>query len=95
MERDDAELLRSVRYVNFDEREIDEYVSSESDEDDSSEEEHKLIEERPKMFNMSESDINQSKIDMIFMPFKPGKDHNNLRQFPHSAQNIPDHLVPF
>ena len=65
---DDANLMRSERQMNFDEREIDEYVSTESDHEDSSQEEesNNIIEESSK----KKKKINQH--------FRPGKNNDGL-----------------
>ena len=70
------ELQRSARFMDFDEKEVNEYVSS-------GEEEEKIVEEvkgggSEIEFNMS-GRKNKPGGSMIFKPFKPGKYHAGLR----------------
>lgn len=65
--------------MNFDQREVDEYVSS--DEEDKAQDRNKIIEENK---NEDAAAAKSKKNDMIFKPFKPGKCHAGMRQFPQS-----------
>ena len=84
-------LLRSHRFMNFNEKEINEYVSSEEEVDDD------LLLANHGDVNAEDSDGgvdlprhggNKRAQSMIFKPFRPGKQHDALRQIPQSVQEI-------
>ena len=81
--------------MDFNEKEVDEYVSS-SDEEEQKQE---GIQEERKGENESDVDFSQRGDarsaggragSLIFKPFKPGKQHDALRQIPLSVQEIYD-----
>jgi len=77
---EEAQLLRSARYENFDERMVNEYVSS--DEDNNAIIEEGKSENDSELGNLAADDNVPRKKkagSMIFPPFKPGRVHQGLR----------------
>ena len=62
---------------------MDEYVSSDEDaEENVAAQPNKIVEEN------KDENGRSKKNDMIFKPFKPGKCHAGMRQFPQSVQEL-------
>ena len=90
-EEEKANLLRSHRFMDFTDKEINEYVSSDEEEEKAQD---KLLVQDVICDDESESgqesggrvnDFNVRSRSMIFKPFRPGKAHDALRQIPQSV----------
>ena len=69
--------------MNFDQHEVDEYVSSDEDAGKVDYAKNMIIEE-----NKQNNNIRGKKQDIIIQSFKPGKCHAGMRQFPQSIEEI-------
>ena len=86
-EQKQQELQRSVRFMDFNERDFNEYVSS----DDEEMKQAQGDPGQPRVIRNGDraaSDGEFRKREMMIQPFKPGKAHNGLRQIPQSVQEI-------